>query len=109
MPLVTRAHDLPLDAELQERLTRLLPPVPVSAPSADALLYVGWFNTKPIAAAWATGPAEGRQLVDFGIHPATRGREVLAQLAHGIRDHENAAGRRVLSAEDYSQLDSLAE
>lgn len=105
MPVIARAHPLPLDADLSERLARLTPSVAASAPAPDAVLYVGWFNTKPISAAWAVGPDEGRQLQGFAIHPATRGRGVLARLAQEMREQENAAGRRVLSADDYSLLD----
>lgn len=106
MPVITRPHAFPLDADLAERLSRLQPATPL-APRDGAVLYVGWFNTKPIAAVWADGPDDGRQLQGFGIHPATRGRGVLARLAQDAREQETAAGRRVLSADDYSQLDAM--
>lgn len=105
MPVITRLQDFPLDADLHDRLSRLQPAADLKAADGDRL-YVGWFNTKPIAAVWAVGPDDGRQLQGFRIHPATRGRGVLAQLAHAAREQEVAAGRRVLSADDYSQLDS---
>ncbi len=105
MPVIARAHPLPLDADLNDRLARLSPALTATAPTPDAVLYVGWFNTKPISAAWAVGPDDGRQLQGFAIHPATRGRGVLARLAQEMREQENAAGRRVLSADDYSLLD----
>ncbi|MEL0027561.1 MAG: hypothetical protein VW625_02680 [Perlucidibaca sp.] len=105
MPVIARAQNFPLDADLAERLSRLQPPVLLTPPAADAMLYIGWFNTRPIAAAWAVGPEGGRQLQGFAIHPATRGRGVLARLAQDMREQENAAGRRVLSADDYSVLD----
>lgn len=105
MPVIARPQSFPLDTELADRLARLQPAAPLTAPAPDAVLYVGWFNTKPISAAWAVGPDEGRQLQGFAIHPATRGRGVLARLAQEMRTQENAAGRRVLSADDYSLLD----
>ena len=108
MPVITRSHAFPLDADLAERLSRLDPPVALSA-QPGAVLYVGWFNTKPIAAVWATGQDDGRQLQGFGIHPATRGRGVLARLAQDAREQETAGGRRVLSADDYSSLDELPQ
>ena len=106
MPVITRAQALPLDADLLQRLKKLEPEVPVLPQDSSATLYVGWFNDKPVAGAWACGAANERQLQHFGIHPATRGRGVLQRLAHDMRELENAAGRRVLSAEDYSALDS---
>lgn len=105
MPVIARPQTLPLDAALSERLHKLEPALPLTPPSSDAMLYIGWFNDKPISAAWASGEVTGRQLQHFAIHPATRGRGVLARLAQEIRDLENAAGRRVLSADDYSTLD----
>lgn len=105
MPVFARPHQLPLDADLSLRLQRMEPAFTVQPPSADAQLYVGWFNTKPICAAWAVGAATERELQGFTIHPATRGRGVLARLAQEIREQENEAGRRVLSADDYEPLD----
>jgi len=105
MPVIARPQSFPLDADLAGRLARLQPAVTAEPPTPDATLYVGWFNTRPVAAAWATGADDGRQLQGFGIHPATRGRGVLARLAQDMREQENAAGRRVLSADDYSVLD----
>ena len=105
MPVIARHQTMPLASELAERLRKLEPALPLTPPSADALLYIGWFNDKPISAAWACGPDDGRELARFAIHPATRGRGVLARLAQEIRELENAAGRRVLSAHDYSTLD----
>lgn len=105
MPLIARVHSLPLEPELIERLARFKPALNAKAPSSDATLYIGWFNTKPIAAAWAIGGNDARQLSGFAIHPATVGRDVLAQLAICMRTQENAAGRRVLSSEDYAALD----
>ncbi|MEK6788954.1 MAG: hypothetical protein AABY68_08405 [Pseudomonadota bacterium] len=105
MPVIARSQSLPLAPELAERLLKLEPALPLTPPGSDALLYIGWFNDKPISAAWACGEKEGRELVRFAIHPATRGRGVLARLAQEIRELENAAGRRVLSANDYVSLD----
>ncbi len=109
MPLIAKVHSLPLEPELAERLARFKPMLSANAPSADATLYIGWFNTKPIAAAWAIGGNDARQLSGFAIHPATMGRDVLAQLANDMRRQESAAGRRVLSSEDYAALDVAAE
>lgn len=105
MPVITRSQSFPLDADLADRLSRLEPALSLTPPAPDSVLYVGWFNSRPIAAAWATGFADRRQLQGFGIHPATRGRGVLAWLAQDIREQERAAGRRVLSADDYAPLD----
>ena len=105
MPVIARHQSLPLAPELAERLLKLEPTLLLTPPSSDALLYIGWFNDKPISAAWALGASDGRQLGHFAIHPATRGRGVLARLAQEIRELENRAGHRVLSADDYSTLD----
>ena len=105
MPVIARSQSLPLAPDLAERLSKLEPALPLTPPSSDATLYIGWFNDKPISAAWACGIPEGRQLSHFAIHPATRGRGVLARLAQEIRELENSAGHRVLSADDYSTLD----
>ena len=109
MPLIARVHSLPLEPELIERLARFKPALSAKAPSPDATLHVGWFNTKPIAAAWAIGSDDARHLSGFAIHPATMGRDVLAQLATCMRTQESAAGRRVLSSEDYAALDVAVE
>jgi hypothetical protein len=106
MPVITRAHALPLDADLRQRMQKFEPEVPLVPLDSGATLYIGWFNDKPVAGAWACGDTQGRQLLYFGIHPATRGRGVLQRLAHDMRELENASGRRVLSAQDYSALDS---
>ncbi|PQA48916.1 acetyl-CoA sensor PanZ family protein [Amnimonas aquatica] len=106
MPVTAQPQSFPLDAELSERLARLQPALPLAPGAAGDVFYIGWFNTRPISAAWATGPDDGRQLTGFAIHPATRGRGVLARLAQEMRALENAAGRRVLSADDYSALDT---
>ncbi|MEO6697863.1 MAG: hypothetical protein ABIR53_00540 [Paraperlucidibaca sp.] len=105
MPLTAKAHALPLEPELAERLARFQPPASTQAPSPDATLYVGWFNTKPIAAAWALGADNARHLSGFAIHPATRGRDVLAQLVAAMRIQECGAGRRVLSSDEYAAVD----
>ncbi|MES2720379.1 MAG: hypothetical protein V4688_09075 [Pseudomonadota bacterium] len=105
MPVIARSQSLPFAPELAERLYKLEPALPLTPPSSDATLYIGWFNDKPISAAWACGIPEGRQLSHFAIHPATRGRGVLARLAQEIRELENSGGHRVLSADDYSTLD----
>ena len=105
MPVIARAQSLPLPADIAERLLRLEPSFAADAPSADAVLYLGWFNSKPISAVWASGAADGRQLGGFAIHPATRGRGVLARLAQEVRELETAAGHRVLSSDDYAPLD----
>lgn len=105
MPLIARPQALPLDAELSGRLARLQPALGASAASPEATLYIGWFNAKPIAAAWALGATDARALSGFAIHPATRGRGVLAQLATQMRELENQAGHRVLSSDDYAALD----
>lgn len=105
MPLITKAQPLPLDTELRERLSRLQPAFSVLAPVAEATLYIGWFNTKPIAAAWASGHANARTLSGFAIHAATKGRGVLAQLATQMRELESSRGHRVLSSDDYATLD----
>lgn len=105
MPLVAKAHHLPLAPDVAERLARLQPSV--SEPlAADATLYIGWFNTKPIAAVWVCGGHDARTLTGFGIHPATRGRGVLAQLADAVRRAENELGHRVLSSDDFAELDA---
>ena len=109
MPLIAKVHSLPLEPELSERLARFKPALVAQAPSSDATLYIGWFNTKPIAAAWAVGSDDARQLSGFAIHPATIGRDVLMQLATCMRAQESAAGRSVLSSEDYAALDVAAE
>lgn len=106
MPVIVRVQSLPLPADLAERLARLAPAFAVVPPSGDdAVLYIGWFNNKPISAVWASGMAEGRQLTGFAVHPATRGRGVLARLAQEARELEAGTGRRVLSADDYTALD----
>ncbi|REH40071.1 acetyltransferase (GNAT) family protein [Paraperlucidibaca baekdonensis] len=105
MPLIAKAHNLPLDADVAERLARLQPPVS-APPTSDATLYIGWFNTKPIAAVWACGGNDARTLSGFGIHAATRGRSVLAQLADAVRKQENELGHRVLSSDDFAALDT---
>lgn len=106
MPVITRAANLPLASDVSQRLQKLEPVCLLTPPDADATLYIGWFNDKPVAAAWACGESQGRQLLHFAIHPATRGRGVLQRLAQEMREHENAAGRRVLSAQDYALLDA---
>lgn len=105
MPVIVRAQSLPLPAELAERLSRLAPACDGRPPADDAVLYIGWFNSKPVSAVWASGASDGRQLAGFAIHPATRGRGVLVRLAQEAREQETAAGRRVLSADDYTALD----
>lgn len=105
MPLIASAQTLPVSAALAERLARLQPACVVTSASPEATLYIGWFNTKPIAAAWVNGIAGARVLSGFAIHPATLGRGVLAQLATQIRDIESADGHRVLSSDDYTVLD----
>jgi hypothetical protein len=109
MPLIAKAYTLPLESDLVEQLVRLQPPISAQSPSSDAILYVGWFNSKAIAAAWAVGADDARMLSGFAIHPATRGREVLAQLASAMRTQENAAGQRVASSEDYFALDMVVD
>lgn len=105
MPLIARQHTLPLDADTSARLQRFEPTFALQPPSADAQLYIGWFNEKPICAAWAIGASSVRQLQGFAIHPATRGRGVLAQLAQAMRLQERSAGACVLSTDDYELLD----
>jgi len=105
MPVIARTQTLPLAPELAERLQKLEPPLPLKQPASDALLYIGWFNDKPISAAWVLGDGHARELSHIAIHPATRGRGVLARLSHEIREMENAAGRRLLSSQGYSSID----
>jgi len=105
MPVITRTQTLPLAPALAQRLQKLEPELPLAPQAVDATLYIGWFNDKPISAAWVSGHDDGRELTHVAIHPATRGRGVLARLAQEIRELENAANRRLLSAQDYSSLD----
>ena len=93
MPVIARSQSLPLASELAERLSKLEPALLLTPPSSDATLYIGWFNDKPISAAWACGIAEGRQLSHFAIHPATRGRGVLARLAQLAAKQQQAAAK----------------
>lgn len=106
MPVIVRAQSLPADAALAERLQRLTPPVAATPAVPEAVLYVGWFNDKPIAAVWATGPASTRRLQDFGIHAATTGRGVLQRLADEAEAQERAAGRTVTGGADHRALDA---
>ena len=105
MPVIAKTLLQPLDAELQSRLEKLQPSFRLHSPSVDAVLYIGWFNEKPVAAAWVVGADAQREVQGLAIHPATRGRGVLSQLVQQIQTQEGHCGRRVLCADDYAALD----
>lgn len=109
MPIIVKPLQQALDADLRGRLEKFEPQLRLVPPSKDATLYVAWFNTKPVAAAWSVGSDHERELMGFAIHPATRGRSVLQQLAQNMRTQENAAGRRVLRSEDFTGLDQAPD
>lgn len=105
MPLMTRAQALPLSTDLSRRLATLQPAFDGQPPAADATLYVGWFNEKPICALWASGPDQSRQLCQLALHAANRGRGVLGQFVHEVQALERAQARRVLSADAFDSQD----
>lgn len=44
------------------------------------LIYVGWFNSKPVSAIMAYGGTDGRTLRWIVVHPANRGRGIADRL-----------------------------
>ena len=106
MPLIAQAHSFPLDADLSARLSRMDCATPQTPPSSNATFYVAWFNSKPVAAAWVVGDSEAREIQQYSIHPATRGRDVLEQFTREITRHEQKAANTISTHEDYKVLDS---
>lgn len=91
MPVIVTA-ERSLSAPLQAGLQRLYDSSPEFAGGAQAvatcervlaeggLCYVGWFNSKPVAAILAYGSKDARTLRWIVVHPANRGRGIADRL-----------------------------
>ncbi|PTQ88859.1 GNAT family N-acetyltransferase [Agitococcus lubricus] len=64
----------------------------------DGLLYLGWFNSKPVAAIMASGLANSRLLHNIVVHPANRGRGIADRLVSEVCRLERERGSTQLVA-----------
>lgn len=91
MPVIVSAEQQ-LKTELSQHLTKLYDSSPEFSNGEAAivkanevlanqgLLYVGWFNNRPVAAIMASGAANNRLLHNIVVHPANRGRGIADRL-----------------------------
>lgn len=91
MPVIVSAEQQ-LNTELSQHLAKLYDSSPEFSNGEAAivkanqilanqgLLYVGWFNNRPVAAIMASGAANNRLLHNIVVHPANRGRGIADRL-----------------------------
>ena len=104
MPITVHANTSIENTEVREQLERLYDTSPEFGDGQDAiqqleqnlaqytLLYTAVFNTKIIAAIWATGQGESRTLENIVVHPANRGRGVAERLVSEVCRMEEEKG-----------------
>ena len=91
MPVMVSAEKN-ISPELAQGITKLYDTSPEFGSGAEALdkaqqilnedgvLYVGWFNAKPVASIMASGTATQRLIHNIVVHPANRGRGIADRL-----------------------------
>ena len=103
MPVIVTAEKS-LSPELAAGLGKLYDASPEFSGGADAvataervlseggLVYVGWFNGKPVSSIMAFGPGDQRTLRWIVVHPANRGRGIADRLVCEVCRIEREAG-----------------
>ena len=91
MPVIVSAEQQ-LSPELSQHLAKLYDSSPEFSNGEAAiakanevlanqgLVYIGWFNNRPVASIMASGAANNRLLHNIVVHPANRGRGIADRL-----------------------------